>query len=315
MGMDISFTNWVVLDEMALMSRRPISIDEDDIAYLKQFPSHKWTRALQMRYGDLLFDALDSDGNLNMMWKDVRDVSILKDTFHVDTGMTRVIAKLKRLGYDFRGINKHTKTSLYYSIPEYGNMARVIGKLRSQSRDPENPEPNIVHFAPDWKKPKRDDPEPTAQGTQEKRDKFKEIWPALENYVRGTVQDAEFTGHSGANVRWWQIPKNLEELVNKIRENTWQYWNKLAFEDLSSLRNYVRRQLESALQSGVVGRGAYGGFKSRGLDIHSLYSTLNPDTKKHWTPHEIKKIVASSPDYDVRMKMFNMPSSATGIAA
>src|SRR6185295_11114943 len=100
------------LDEARII-KSALEMDQDDIAYLHQFPHRFWAQAMKYRYNLGLLNALDASGNVKPGWQDLRDITFKKPnlTFkRINTGVSKLIAKLKSLGYDLRDPDEVSQT-------------------------------------------------------------------------------------------------------------------------------------------------------------------------------------------------------------
>jgi len=206
--MELNFLQYFT--EMAMISKSEIFIDQEDIAYLKQFPLKDWVRALKMRYNDLILLSTNM-GELKKEWQDVQNISM---TYYgsdyqmkVNTRMKKLIKKLKSLNYDLSGTNSQNKESLYYNPMKIELAYKLVNNListiqpdvlnkykeeykkySSQNKSKSiltklnnmlNPEPNVVYFIPNKTKLKRNDPAPNESETIDLRRKFDQIKPAI----------------------------------------------------------------------------------------------------------------------------------------
>jgi hypothetical protein len=285
--MGINFADWVHL-EMAVVARQSLSIDEDDIAYLKQFPSRKWAQALYLRYGELLFSAISGDGKLKSSWRRPRVIPILG--MDVEINMGYVYRKLVSAGYDFSGINAVNKIIPYYNIPTLDSWYRIVKNLRAESDDPNNPEPDVVYFSPNAKMASRNDPEPTEKDTMKKREDFERIWPRMEDEIRRQLENSKLSGYMYLNAIHWRQPDQFLALVKRIKEYTWLNWNNLKYslDNSTNLYGYINKQIINILQNGLIGRGAYTSALKRGEDLYAKYITPHPETGKSWTIDQMR---------------------------
>lgn len=321
--MELSFKKWM---EMAVVARQPMPIDEDDIAYLKQFPVRLWPHALKMRYNDFLFDALDADGDLRSDWMDQQSIPVgrgfqLKH-LKVKIGLPKVVEKLNKYGYDLRGVNKETRIFPYYTPMSDGLAQKLVKQLkksdpdfkplgRGKSVDSINPQPNAVNFSPNHNETRRDDLEPTSYVGHwplghDKRDQFASMKKQIEAEVK--TQVGELANHHHINAKWWMQPDNYNELVNRIIERIWLNWNNqdLKLDTPTGRKQFIHLEIyRKALQGGIIPHRQYDKFsKEYGFDVSNLTKTVNLATGKNWTPEEIKDVVDSSQSYDDRLNMF-----------
>lgn len=336
----MNFSEWLAINEMAMVSRQKLAIDENDIAYLKQFPLPAWAGALKLRYGELIFRATDH-GELRPDWDDVQDVTIsFKDgitrtqTFRVNTGMTNVIKKLKDNNYDLTGTNPLNRTSLFIKPMEAPVASSIIRKIIS-SITPEkiseykskyrnalatntikqlnqilDPQPNIIFFSPNHNSQSRNDPEPTQPETAGLRslfDKMKEQIYALINKKIDNLKKIRTP-----NAFYWL--QKRDELFNMLYEKVWLNWKDERLHNPRFLSVFIQNAIRTTLQSGVVSRRNYDAMKNAGFDAYKLYSANNKQTNSPWTHDEIRQVIDAHKTPKERINAFKKGWNGTPVA-
>jgi hypothetical protein len=135
----LNFKEYLQLDERS--RETDVRFDQDDIAYLNQFPTHFQQKALAIRYSELLCSALDKQGNIIPSWDDNRTVTIKGRSFNVDTGISKLIDRLSSAGYDLQ-----SACQIGTTLAKSG--ANILNKWRSRSGD--KFEPGISGFRSNW---------------------------------------------------------------------------------------------------------------------------------------------------------------------
>lgn len=310
------FKEWL---SEAVVSRQKIFIDEADIAYLKQFRLADWSSALFQRYGKLIYDATDH-GELRPDWNDeqVITIKIARATrqYTVNTGMKALIQKLKSLGYDLSGTNSFSKTSLYYKPMKMDVATTTIKKLletipeehktqlqntpKSLLHKVINPQPNVVGFTPNYLMTRRNDVEPGVEANASLHDEFEKMQPQIMDVIGTAIKRLESLRHPNATY-WLQNHEKLSDLLfDYVRLN----WNDKQFRDMNRLFVMVQNKIKTYLQSGVISRRHHQELMQRGLNVHDLFSRVNPSTGQNWTMDDVSGVLGKTPNHDERYRMF-----------
>ena len=282
--------------EMAVVAKQPVPLDSDDIAYLKQFPQNRWSQALKWRYNDFIFKAVDGMGRIKRGWRDTKPITIVGKTYTVDTGMTKVVEKLRQLGYDLRGMNEQTKTSLYFRPLTIGSARAKVYQLRINKLAP-----NTVSFEPNKMETQRNDPEVTEKWTSTKRSDFEKQRPEIEKEVENKVYRA--MGNIGqddyryVNLRWWNRPENIKKLMDTIHERIWLNWNNPKVHTKEGRDLFIRNEINKALQGGIVTRRTFDAFKDKGLN-------LGDTIRQPWNHDNLKNVLSNPPRGPERNKWY-----------
>jgi hypothetical protein len=310
----MNFKQWL---EMAEVSRQSIPLDQADIDYIKQFPPRKWRTALKMRYNDLLFQAVNSDGKIKSGWNDVQQINLPSSgrgdsrPYTIDTGMRAVVKKLKSLGYDLRGINDANKTIPYFTPMSSKTANQIMTRLkktdpeytggeRGKSYAPENMQPNVAFFSPNQNASRRDDIEPTDKsmsGIMGKHN-YEVSKDEIEQQVQ-KIMERSFSGMESKkdsvlypNVLWWSQPNRYKELWQKINRRILLNWKNPLVHTEEGRMKFIHNEIRKVVQNGVAGRRTLEKMRNIGHDVNSLFSKINPETNAKWTPIEVKQALA-----------------------
>jgi hypothetical protein len=332
--MELNFLQYFA--EMAMISKTQIFIDQEDIAYLKQFPLKDWGRALKLRYNDLIFECTQM-GELKKGWNDIRTVKITHFTttyeIEVDTKMKNLIYKLKSLNYDLTGTNPINNESLFYKpiasalahklfinlkstiSPE--KLKKYIFKfnkkfnLKSNFNENKNllnelnnildPKPNVVYFQPNYMKLKRNDPAPNEDSTFNLKNKFNQMKPAILAALGKNMRNME-SSYKNINVFYWK--RRYKELVTYVLDFIWNNFKEEKYHDVEYIFKAVYNLLLSKFQNGAISRRNDQSLKERGVDVYLLLSNINPSTNKNWTISDIEKVLKKYKSHDERAAAF-----------
>lgn len=332
--MELNFLQY--LTEMAMVSKSEIFIDQEDIAYLKQFPLKDWNRALKLRYNDLIFQCTEM-GELKKGWNDIQVVKIIHYTttyeIEVDTKMKNLIYKLKSLNYDLTGTNPINNESLFYKPMTYHLAHKIFLNLKStidqeklkkyiiqynnkfnlHSNFNENknlliklnklldPKPNIVYFKPNHLKLKRNDPAPNEKETFALKNKFDQMKPAILAALEKNMKHMELY-YKNINVFYWK--RRYKELITYVLEYIWNNFKDEKYHSIDYIYKAIYNLLLSKFQNGILSRRNDNSLKERGIDVYSLLSKINPSTNKNWTVSDIEKVLTKYKSHDERAAIF-----------
>lgn len=334
-NMELNFYQYFT--EMAMVSKSQIYLDDEDIAYLKQFPLKDWNRALKLRYNDLIFKCTEM-GNLKEDWSDNQTVSIsyhgITYQLQVNTRMISLIKKLKSLNYDLTGTNETNNESLYYKPIDITLAHKLIEKLLAtmtpnfiekykeeyKKHFPTfkidfnsnkkillelsyilDPKPNIVYFSPNYLIHKRNDPAPNEESTIDLKRKFDEIKPAIL-----AALDKNFSNmtkyYKNINVLYWK--SKYPELRTHVIDYIWNNFKDEKYHNIDYIFKAIYNLLLSKFQNGLISRRNMDSLKERGVDLYSLLNQINPSTKKNWTLKNIQSVLNKYKSHDERANIF-----------
>lgn len=318
---NFSFKEW--LNE-AVISRKPLYIDEDDIRYLKQFEANRWVQALKYRYNEAIMGAI-SHGELKPEYKDLQEIDVPIQSHGKTThkrvwfGFPQLFSKLKNAGYDFSGTNDINKESLFYK-PMASETANSIvqqikrtdpnyGKFSSEI----NPQPNIIKFSPNHNLTARNDPEMSVPGGTSLNDKFKEERGEISQEVHKTLQSLMSGNH--INSLYWRDPMNYNMLFKKVLDRIWLGWADMKMHDPKFRKRIITLEFSKAIQGGVITRRKLEKLRtSFGIDIHQIPNQINQSTGLHWTLPEIDRVVKNSKTYEEMAYKFKHGDRAAAVA-
>lgn len=332
----MKFKNWLYLSEMAYLSKEPIYLDEEDIKYLKQFPIKFWTQALKLRYNDFILEALRKKepslaGSVASDWSDIKDVNLTAPTqgrgsrmvsfdAKINTGIVRLLQKLKKLGYDFSGTNFDSKTSLYYGLLTMSNAYKLktnllktvspknlnkYKKIAASYRDAGERvplellnildiKPNVVRFTPNYLQSNRHDPEPGNEGDAYYESLWKQLLPEVNRIINNSVKNLLKFSRNKANVLYWYAGGKdshgqtiAQQLYNYIRLN----WKNLKH-DNKSISMAVQNKISTITQSGVLPRRLNDKLNLEKLDVFEIMNKLK------WSPFKMKEFIESSASFN-----------------
>ena len=323
----MNFKKWL---EMAVVSRQPLAIDEDDITYLKQFPFHAWSQALKARYNDLIFKAVQY-GELKKDWSDEQPITygkMHKKTIVVNTGISALIQKLKNHGFDLSGTNDTNQESVFYKPMEMQTAVKTIASLVKTIPQSEkekyknlklkgipdqelnqviNPAPNQVTFSPNHLQTRRNDIEPTDD--KDYRASFEVAKPKIINLINKNIELLKNKGHINA-VYWHSQSKKLfDTLYQYVLTN----WKEEDFRNLNSLQLKVANKLRTILQNGIISRRDNNTFNKMGLNTYGLLNKVNPNTGQNWTIDDIQGVMRNHSDNGQRYSQFTA-QTAQGVS-
>lgn len=322
---ELNFKQW--LNEMAMVSRQKITLDQDDINYLKQFPiGPDWTRALKLRYNDLIYQST-IQGDLRSDWTDQQNITLSgnrgnKKTYTVNTGMSQLINKLKNYNFDLTGTNSTNKESLFYSPMQSTLAGKLIKNLISTIPSEEierykkaersgqqnykvlnqmlNPRPDVVEFSPNYLKSKRNDSEPGMENSESLRNEFVNKRKEISDIINISI--SHLNGMKQPNALYWL--QNSDKLFDGLYEYIWMNWKDENFRDITKLPKIVHLKIRGYLQQGVISRRNYEGLKKIGLNTYDLLSQKNPSTGQNWSLDDIKKVVDQHKNHTDRYNAF-----------
>jgi len=315
---------------MAYVSKQPVYLDESDIEYLKQFPAQFWAQALKMRYNDFILNAFkrspgEVSGAVGQGWSDIQQVHFVGDKRHINpmgfsgkihTGITVLLQKLKRLGYDFSGVNPSASTSLYLGLmkPALANKlkAELIStisaesvqkykKLASQYRTqgrlvPKevvallNPKPNIVYFVPNKLMSNRHDPEPGYSGDSYYERVWNEFKPKVNEIINYYVKNLDKVARNKTNAIYWGTGAKDEHgqtLTQQLFNYTRSNWKNIKHDE-KSIKNYIILKINTILQNGIISRRLDDQLKLNGINMYDVIKKLN------WSPEVAKNFIDSN---------------------
>ena len=253
--------------EMAVVGKKKVPIDQDDINYLKQFPMYMpslssgrpnpaaptghvnaWVKALKLRYNDFILDSVGQDGNLKSEWKDIKEISFLGKSMTIDTGMAKLIQKLKNLGFDLRGMNSQTRESLYYGL-----MSPIVADQTIKRLVAADLKPNVVFTSPNQMQTKRDDIEPDTPKISKAKEEFNKQKPQIENEARQAFEGIT-KNTKNPNIFWWRVPEHYNQLIEKMVDKIWMVWNIPGYHYPEGRKPFLTNEAVKAMQNGLISR-------------------------------------------------------------
>jgi len=322
--MCLDFKEWLLLGEMAYVSKNPIYLDKYDISYLKQFPLYFWSKALKLRYNDFLVKGIEAFKN-SSNWSDLTSVSLSGDqrtrnpiSFQgkINTGISRLIKKLSDLGYDLSGTNA-SGTSLYLNLltPE---VAMRLKTMLIKTMTPENleeykrqstfyrikgkqtpkstislldPKPNIVYFVPNHRMTHRDDPEPGRESDSNYESNWNYFKPKIDEIIGDFVRNLVSRSRNKLNAEYWaQGAKDssgqtiTQQLYDHVRNN-WKRMPQNGKEAILAIKNLVNNRINTITQGGILPRRLDSALKQLGVDFYEVYK------RKGWRPLDAKAFI------------------------
>lgn len=336
MGNLISFNEWI-LNEMAVVSRERIFIDENDIKYLLQFPLKDWTRALKIRYNDLLIRYIKNGQLINAPQTEIVEISHYGRNYQIKIkpDLQNLFNKLKMANYDFSGSNSETNESLFYNPMNINIAYKLIRNLIS-TITPENlkkyqeeysrlflgvspnmlsktniknlksistyldPKPNVVYFSPNHVKNQRNDAEPSMDSeTYSLKKKFNELRPLISIQAKSKMKYI-IDGYNSINVYYWSNPARFKKLILEIEEYIWLNFKQEKFQNPINLPSIIYNKLLSKMQNGLVSRRNEESLRSLGVNLKSLTTQRGGN----WTLKSIEQVLKQIQNHEERANVF-----------
>ena len=305
----MEFKNWL-LKEMAFTSKMPIIMDEEDINYLQKFPSYLWNLAIQARYSDLILKAVNKNGEIKRDWNDERIMTFncygKKFTFKIDSGISKLIKKLKSLRYEIKSPDSKNMTALYYSPMKREKSLEITNKARKFPIGPErefitidgkkilaaNPQivPGFARFVPNKFEHIRND------FNEDEKELERKIWQPIEEEVKKEAEEIleimlrnlrQPENKLYINWYYWEKPENRMKLLQKAVEKIRLNLKSPATRTSSGRKNIIRQLYSSEFQRGFIGKTKINSLANKGIDINSMLNQINPNTNKFYTPEEL----------------------------
>lgn len=257
----------------AVIGRNPIPMDQDDIAYLSQFPKNFWIDAIKQRYNNLLLKAI-THGISDPVTVQVRTSrhgeagqgGIIQVPVHAN--MDRLVTKLKNLGYDLSDPHPETETLSNMKLMNREQATTLIRNWLSYSNK-QGSESLVPGFA-------RFTPTKLERGVQSYDnpydDEYRSTWAKIKQDVETSAKNiitswlsriSKPTDRFYINSFYWNERQDevLSSLVKRIQDNLAhpdimdkKFRNKLMAYYLSSLQqtgHISRRVLERAKKEGI----------------------------------------------------------------
>jgi hypothetical protein len=337
----ISFNEWI-LNEMAVVSRERIFIDENDIKYLLQFPLKDWTRALKIRYNDLLIRYIKNGQLINAPQTEIVEISHYGRNYQIKINpyLQNLFKKLKMANYDFSGSNSETNESLFYNPMNINIAYKLIRNLVS-TITPENlkkyqeeysrlflgvspnmlsktniknlksistyldPKPNVVYFSPNHVKNQRNDAEPSMDSeTYSLKKKFNELRPLISIQAKSKMKYI-IDGYNSINVYYWSNPARFKKLTLEIEEYIWLNFKQEKFQNPINLPSIIYNKLLSKMQNGLVSRRNEESLRSLGVNLKSLTTQKGGN----WTLKSIEQVLKQTQNHEERANIFKTGKS------
>lgn len=310
--MILNFKEWII-KEMASVSRQKIFLDDDDMAYLKQFPSQFWASALRQRYNELIYKALDH-GQLRSDWSDTQTLKVhgpgggmdVKGReFTVNTGISKLIKRLKMMNYDFSGTNSNNSESLYYSPMSKHTAQSVVKQLKQSAEEMKNEKghinldalQNTVSFSPNHLLSKRNDYEPGQEEHMSQRDEFDKLRPSIIKLVDMFLINLSQSDH--INGRFWSQGEKREEVINYFLSHIWQNWKDPVYHKIDYIKKVIFNRGRNLLQSGAMSRRTNDYLTKQGTNPTQLMNKINPKTGMPYSVRDIENFAKRNKDKDV----------------
>lgn len=336
MGNLISFNEWI-LNEMAVVSRERIFLDQNDIKYLLQFPLKDWMRALKIRYNDLLIRYIKNGQLIDSPQTEIVEISHYGGNYQIKIkpDLKNLFNKLKMANYDFSGSNSETNESLFYNPMNINIAYKLIRNLIS-TITPENlkkyqeeyskiftttkpnmlsrenvinlkklsmyldPKPNVVYFSPNHVKNQRNDAEPSMDSeTEILKKKFNELRPLISIQAKSKMKYL-INGYNSVNVYYWNHPARLKKLILEIEEYIWLNFKQEKFQNPNNLPFIIYNKLLSKMQNGLISRRNEESLRSLGVNLKSLTTQRGGN----WTLKSIEQVLKQTENHEERANIF-----------
>lgn len=331
-----TFNEWI-LNEMAFVSRERIFLDENDIKYLLQFPLKDWTRALKIRYNDLLIKYIRNGELVNSPKTEIVDIQHYGDSYQIKIkpDLENLFKKLKSANYDFSGSNSETNQSLFYNPLNINIAYKLIRNLIS-TITPENlqkykeeyskifkgvkinmlsrinvqnikklslyldPKPNVVYFSPNHVKNQRHDAEPSMDSeTYQLKNKFNEIRPLITQQAKYSMKYIT-NGYNSINVYYWNNPARFKKLILELEDYIWLNFKQEKFQNPTNMKSIIYNKLLAKMQNGIISRRNEESLKKLGINLKGLLQ----QNGGNWTLKGIQQILNKTKSHEERANIF-----------
>jgi hypothetical protein len=278
-----TFNTWLE----AIVSRRAIPFDQDDIDYLHQVDSQYWSDALKKRYNDFLMQAAIALQEGHPI-QDIQSTTLQgigrrgNKHFELNTGMTKLVKKLQDLGFDLSDPQPASSTLGSMSLMSIHTARTLLRHWREQSPVKELL-PGFSQYVPNKLQTKMnsmDDP-------LEAERIFAQIKPDLEQKAQrmiyskmATLSDPDHPQH--INFSYWNERKDellqaaLQAVKDNLKDPPSRYWK------------LMNDRIGDLLQTGHVSRRKFGTAKQNNIDINDLL-------RKGHTPQQISTALHTGP--------------------
>lgn len=314
----MNFKEW--LNE-AVISRQTLTLDKDDIKYLKQFPLNQWGVALKYRYNDAILNSV-SHGELKPEFHhiDHLDIPMKKEVKTVWFGLHQLFNKLKKAGYDFSGTNSINRESLFYSPmnilkaqqlasqlkntdPNYTEATKKLKGRQVKYSSEINPVPDVVKFSPNKLKTARNDAEISVPGGSALNDKFQKERPEITAEVEANMSKLLNSRHP--NAVFWRQHEKFKQLVEKVVNRIFMSWADMQMHDKAYRKKIILAEFRKAMQGGLITRRVYEKLKlNYGVDVATLFHVINPATNTPWDILHIDNVLRKSDSYEEMAQKF-----------
>jgi len=277
----ITFNIWLE----AIMNRSVIPMDQEDIKYLKQVSREFWKDALKHRYNDFLIKAVE-DLEANRPMQDIQSTTLqgyARRVINVElnTGMTKLIKKLQRLGFDLSDPQQASSTLGSMHLMNSSQAGNIIKNWIAQNPNGELM-PGFKQYTPN----KLQSQVNSMDDVMAAERKFANIKPQIEQVARKmidkklqTLADPNHPYH--INYYYWSERKDelLQGLFKAVKDNL--------NEPSERYYNVMANKITSFLQTGHVNKRLLDRAKENGIDVGFLL-------KKGYTIQQITDAFANA---------------------
>lgn len=268
----------------AVIGRNTIPMDQDDVAYLSQFPKNFWIDAIKQRYNDLLLQAIQ--GKLS----DPITVTVTtkrgphhgsKNYFlrgfgrqvQVNAHMNKLIEKLKNLGYDLSDPHPETGTLSNMKLMTRDQARQLMRNWvnHSQQQGMEGLAPGFARFTPT--KLERGIQSYDNPQDDEARNRWIKLEPIAEkevkyyvNLIINRLANPDNTLH--LNYYYWI--ERLDELIKGALKRIQDNLANPEINDKTVRNRIINSYVNSMIQKGHANRRMLEKAKEHGMNIPKL---------------------------------------------